>query len=364
MTGRHYGSEHSWGARVDDAWTYRGNRVVVLENEQLRAVILADKGGDVSSLVHKPTDTELLWRSPWGARDPRTARPSAGDDDGMWLDHYPGGWQTLVPNGGSAATAAGARHGLHAESSLLPWDVQILEEGPTRASVELVVRLLRTPLRVRKRLTLDATSAVLRVAESVINDSDQAVPLSYGQHIALGAPLLAEAARVALPGGTVHVTSAPQDDSHRLLPGAVAPWPFVPDRYGGQVDLRLVPPPGSGYLDLAFVSDLPAPWYCVTNADRGMGVAVRWSEHVYPHLWYWQVFSGGQGYPWWGRTYNIGLEPFTSATNGGLEAAARDGSLRTLLPRERVDLDMTVSVFAAQGDVVDVLPDGQVRLSV
>lgn len=35
-------------------------------------------------------------------------------------------------------------------------------------------------------------------------------------------------------------------------------------------------------------------------------------------LWldvYWQVFNGPFRYPWWGETYNIGLEPFTSATN-------------------------------------------------
>ena len=43
----HYQLERSHGCRVSDAWTYRGLRTVVLENEVLRVVILIDKGADI-----------------------------------------------------------------------------------------------------------------------------------------------------------------------------------------------------------------------------------------------------------------------------------------------------------------------------
>lgn len=49
----HYGAEHPFGARVSDAWTYRGLRTVIVENELLKAVLLADKGANVISLDRK-----------------------------------------------------------------------------------------------------------------------------------------------------------------------------------------------------------------------------------------------------------------------------------------------------------------------
>jgi hypothetical protein len=71
----HYQDERTSGCRVSDAWTYRGLKTVILENELVRITVLADKGADISSFVHKPTDTEFLWRTPWGVRDPRYTVP-------------------------------------------------------------------------------------------------------------------------------------------------------------------------------------------------------------------------------------------------------------------------------------------------
>src|SRR5438105_3474891 len=118
----HYGAELTSGARLDAAWTYRGLRTVVIENEMLRAVVLAGKGADVYSLVHKPTDTELLFRSPWGVRDPSLYVPAT--DAGSWIDFYEGGWQTVFPAGGNQIDSyRNAELGQHGEASLMPWDV-------------------------------------------------------------------------------------------------------------------------------------------------------------------------------------------------------------------------------------------------
>ncbi len=62
----HYQDERTDGCRISDAWTYRGLKTVVLENELIRVVVLADKGADVYSFVHKPSDTDFMWRSPSG----------------------------------------------------------------------------------------------------------------------------------------------------------------------------------------------------------------------------------------------------------------------------------------------------------
>ena len=93
----HYQDERTHGCRVSDAWTYRGLKTVVMENSLIRVLILADKGADIYSFVHKPTDTEFMWRSPWGVRDPRKFVSSTGSTQGMWLDYYEGDGRLRFP---------------------------------------------------------------------------------------------------------------------------------------------------------------------------------------------------------------------------------------------------------------------------
>ena len=72
----HYRIERNYGCRISDSWAYRGLKAAVLENELLRVVVLIDKGADVYEFLHKPTDTDFVWRSPWGVRDPSRIRPN------------------------------------------------------------------------------------------------------------------------------------------------------------------------------------------------------------------------------------------------------------------------------------------------
>ena len=95
----HYQDERNHGCRVSDAWSYRGLKTAVLENELLRIVILIDKGADIYQFVHKPTDVDFLWRSPWGVRDPSKFLPTTGSPHGHlvgrlrgWLANSPARW--------------------------------------------------------------------------------------------------------------------------------------------------------------------------------------------------------------------------------------------------------------------------------
>lgn len=357
----YYGASHSYGARVDTAWCYRGLRTAFIENELLRAVILLDKGADVISLVHKPTDTEFLWRSPTGVRAPHGFVSGTGAGDQLWLDRYEGGWQSVFPNGGWPSAYRGADLGLHAESTLLPWDVAVADEGPERAALTCRVQLARTPLASTRTFGVEQGRPVLTVTETLVNLAGEPFPISYGQHIVFGAPFLSDACVIDLPGGIVHVHPVEYSANHRLRAGARSPWPNAIGKDGSSVDLRQVPAPGAGYEDQVYLGDLPDGWYAVTNRERQVGLAVRFPHELYRYLWYWQVFSGGAGYPWWSRTYNAGLEPFTSATNQGLQAAVADGSALWLPPGGEVSSTLTVTAFTGQHRVRSVLPDGSIE---
>ena len=54
--------------------------------------------------------------SGWLAASERiTCTGSAADDVSAFLDHYRGGWQEVLPNGGVPGTHAGATYGQHGE---------------------------------------------------------------------------------------------------------------------------------------------------------------------------------------------------------------------------------------------------------
>jgi hypothetical protein len=76
-----------------------------------------------------------------------------------------------------------------------------------------------------------------------------------------------------------------------------------------------------------------------------MGIKVEWDAEILPYLWYWQEFGATKGYPWYGRHYNIGLEPFAGYPTHGLEKAISNGSAGSIGPGERKTFSMQTSPF-------------------
>jgi hypothetical protein len=349
-------------ARADDGWSYRGLRTVILENAYLRVTVLADKGGDIASLVHKPTDIDFLWQSPTGIRDPGVQSSLGGSADAAWLSTYEGGWQSIFPNGGWASSYGGVDLGLHDESAVLPWHARVVDSGGDQATVELTAERVRTPLTAVRRLTLHRDSPTLVVEETITNSAAHAFPISYGQHIVFGPPFLSPACRIDLPGASVHVHPEPLDDSATLPPDARSTWPAVTRQDGSNRDLRLVPGPDAGTTDLMYLGDLADGWYAVTNTDLGVGLAVQFPADLYRYIWQWEVYGGNPGFPWWGRTYSLGLEPFTSATTQGLAHAIDDGSALWVEPGGSVQSTVRVTPYLSQHGVTAVDDSGVVTL--
>ena len=198
-----YQLERNHGCRVSDAWTFRGLKTAVIENELLRVVALIDKGADIYQFVHKPSDTDFLWRSPWGVRDPSVRMPTTGSGEGLWMDVYEGGWQTVLPGGGFPTQYMGADMGLHGEVNTVPWDAMILEDTTDVVSMRFWVRAARTPFFFEKTLTLRSGSAALEIEARLTNEGEEPVHCVWGEHIALGAPFLSEDCVIDLPGGTL-----------------------------------------------------------------------------------------------------------------------------------------------------------------
>jgi hypothetical protein len=348
----------SSGRHHDCRWSVGeiGRQVVlVLENRWLRVTVLPEKGVDISEFRFKPTDTDVLWKSPWS--DAAAATPvAAGGGDNEFLDTYHGGWQEMFPICGAAADYGGGRIGVHGEACLLPWRWTVEVDEPERVTIRFDVATVWSPFRLCKRLSLRADVAALFIAERVTNDGADELPFMWGQHPALGAPFLKAGCRIDTDARTILTSGAHADPRSRLAPDQRTSWPHARGVDGGTVDLRWVAGPEEGSHDWAYLTDFEAGWFAVTEPDEGVGFGCRWPAEVLPFALYWQNYRGARDAPWFGRAYTVALEPQSTFPAD----FARGAPLLRLRPRESLDLDIVAVAFQRDEPVYGIDADGVV----
>ena len=353
-------SKRNSGCRISDEYTYQGLRVVVMENEKLRISILLDKGSDIFEFLYKPQDIDFMWRSPMGVVNPTTHIPSSAGIEGSFLDYYEGGWQEILPSGGFHSTYKGAEFGLHGEVSNIPWQTVILEDTEKRITAKFWVRTYRTPFYLEKYLTLEQDKAVLFIKEILVNEGEEEMEFMWGHHPALGESLLSEDCRIDIPARKVIVDSLVPPSS-RFHPKDEFSWPIGRGKNGEEVDLSKIPPPSAKVSDMVFVTDLKEGWYGVTNQKRKVGFAMRWDRQLFPYIWYWQVYKGDFGYPFYGRTYNIALEPFTSYPRLGLAEAINHNTQKKIGPGMSIETELLALAYEGVAGIKGITEEGDVK---
>jgi hypothetical protein len=321
-------------------------RLVDLENQRLRVGVLAGKGSDVVELNYKPRDLDFVWLTAGGVRNPAAFLSTSPDPLATFVDTYPGGWQEIFPNGGAPASWNGASFGQHGEVSNLPWDVRIAEDNEQAVAATFSVLTLKTPFRIEKTMRLVSGEATLQLAETITNESDVEIPTMWGHHLAYGQPFLNERCRIRLPEGvTVIPHPVPiHPDGRRVRGDQRSSWPFAAGANGDIVDLSTLPARGT-ISEIVYLTDFPEGWYEIRDPDKEFGVRVEWDITVMPYLWYWMEFGASTGYPWYGRLYTIGLEPFSSYPTNGLPDAVANGSALRFGPNEQKDFWLRATIF-------------------
>ncbi len=348
MFGDHYRPQRNWGARIHEVIIY-GMRAIILENETLRVGVLIERGSDIFEFCYKPRDVDAIWLTPRGIQQPTAYLSTAADPSGTFFDYDFGGWQEILPNGGAPANYDGAQFGQHGEVAQLPWDAAILQDEAEGVTLRVRVRAQKTPFLLEKTLHLDRRTPRLAIAESLVNECPMAVPAMWGQHLAFGAPFLEPGSQIRLPDDGV--TILPHDVALNAAGRRVANtpgmrWPLVTDAGGDPIDLRILPPAGTP-SELLYLTGFPTGWYEVTTPRHQLTLRVMWDAAVLPYLWFWQEFGADQSYPWYGRLYTQGLEPFSSYPTYGLPQAVANGSALWLAPGETKQLAWSVA-FAPQ----------------
>lgn len=321
-------------------WTYRGMKTLVLESDLVKISVLLDKGSDVFEVVYKPLDIDVIWHSPNGYKDPRIHIERISRQEDEFADNYGGGWNDVFPNYGFASSNRGVKFGAHGESALIPWSCRGVETDDGRAMAKLSTSCVRYPLSAEKTLTLDGSR--FTVSENILNIGEQAIELSWAQHIAYGEPFVSQDLQIEIPA--IRAVSHGYEMSHeRIKRDTSFKWPFAPGISGGTVDLSKIPERNLRVQEDFPIIELASPIYRLYNPSLDLGVELRWNS-AFPYLWYWLNW-GIQDYPYFGRARTLALEPTTTTNTTGLKNQIGDGTAITLPAGEKLHGEIEMNLF-------------------
>jgi hypothetical protein len=345
------------GCRVSLDYTYKGMRIGMLENEQIRVGVLLDKGADIFEFTYKPRDLDFMWQSPLTLRQPFAATSSL--PEGAFHDYYYGGWQEVLPSAGWASEPyQGTFQGLHGEASLLPFEAAIEEDSADRVAIKTSVSLYRSPLKLERTLSLKRDRAALFIHERLHNESTGEFAVMWGHHPAIGEPFLDDSCIVQAPVKKVEVLAYHQNGLWE--PSVEFDFPHARNRRTNQMqDITRVPGKDAKSVDVVFFKELTAGWYGLTNQRQKTGFGMAWDHKLFKYLWMWQVYGGHTDYPWYGRTYNVALEPFTSYPPAGIKKAIENGTALMMQPGQVIETDLVAVAYTGDG-IRGISADGSV----
>jgi hypothetical protein len=245
------------------------------------------------------------------------------------------GW---APSAGWAAEPyLGASQGLHGEVSLLPFEAELLEDTPERVSLKTWTRCYRSPLNLERVLSLERDKACLFIHERLENESGKTTP-SWGHH-RFGEPFLDESCGRRSGRRSMCYTTATVVGNCDGYEFAYGPAPKLEDIRGAGKEAH--PPMALFKTSRRLVRP--------HNPRLGVGFGMAWDAELFKYLWMWQVYGGHNDYPWYGRTYNCALEPFTSYPPAGVAKAIENGSARVMKPGEIIQTDLLAVAYEGEG---------------
>lgn len=332
---------------ASDKWTYNGIRTLVMESAGLRVEILLDLGATISTIKHKKSDINLLYRHHKDFRPFASVLDNFPREDSLHT-YFGGGYFEALPNAGyTSLQANGVKQGLHGELPFIPFDCQIVDHDDAVEAV-LSSNFYRYPFKLQKRITLSANDPQkLLINEKLTNNSPLGIQYSWLHHPTFGAPFISEDVVIDVPaeGIMVHEFGNIVPDSS-LESGYKGKWPFARRKDGKMEDLTRYPKSGTqNTVDVVYLPSIKEPYYSIFNKRLNLGINFHWDSEMFPHIWYWRPVGGGKGDPWFGTIYALSLEIASSYPASGLDDQVANKTAKTIQGRSSIETSVSLEVF-------------------
>ncbi len=317
---------------INDEGNINGMKTIFMENEFLKIGVLAGRGSDIFQFEYKPVGIDLMLRLDKDIINPNQVFSQIRNTGTQFEDYYYGGWQEILPNS-APINYRGAELGQHGEVSLIPWDYEILKTSEDEVSIKLWTRPLRFPILIEKTMTLKKGSAKFYIDETLTNESETSLHLMWGHHIAFGLPFLSEGATIET-SATKFMAEEAMPEKRFFKPGEIQDWPHVKNIKNEFIDARtILKSDADTFSDLAYLSDFRGDAFYSIKTDV-MSFSIHWDKSIFNSLWYWQERFATQDAPWWGKTYAVAFEPWSSKWVANPDLELMESEWLKLEPRQ------------------------------
>ena len=305
-----------------------GLETVALENDLVRALIIAGKGADLLEYVWKPTGANCFHRSnipfeAYSSRDLKKERLASHTEMGL------GGWMTVLPHrarykdieltqetGGIGAT--------------VPWEYIVVENSDVTVSVKFCTDLPVIPMRIEKVFTLADGSASLTIDETVNFHGDEPVEFTWTEHAMFGGDFVDEDTVVCLPSERAFDAWAHMAAPDKPLDSFINPASAFPLKGGAKnstlFDLRRPLPTSYNGSEFIVFDKLKEGRAGLHNAKSGLSISLSWDKALFPYMR--SLYQSGD-------SIIIGLEPGDDMFSG-FEHSLKRGTYTKLLPGENI----------------------------
>jgi len=327
--------------RADTNWAYNGCNAVVLENEELRLVILPGLGGKIFQLTDRRSRRDLLWHNPR-----LTARevPFGSSYDDVFF----GGWDELFPND-LPETLADEPFPDHGELWASRWQWQLTATGPDVATIVLTLRAPISGVSLTKTITLADGDSHATIAWNIRNDGGYDLPFLWKQHVAV--PTL-EPATLEWGARTVYLEEFGSPRAGRK--GTSYTWPYLIDEQGVSHDMRPTLPKTSRRAEFQYATSLTAGW-CAVRYHDGHGIGLSFDATVFPSCWAFASYGG------WRSHEVLVLEPCTGYPVS-VEQGVAAGTHRVFPAGGVIETSMTVVAFRGCSEISHIDRRGRVTM--
>jgi len=354
-----YCSDRNYGCRIKE-FSFRGLKMLELENEVLKVSIILDKGADIYEITYKKLDLDFLWKKPNGIRETKNHILSNPATLGNFEDYYAGGWQDVFAGGGPT-NYKGADLGLHGESALIPWQYKVLVDKEEEVSIELTCSLNRIPLSSTKTITLKSNNSSIFFNEIMKNECSEDIEFIWGQHPVYSDLFVNDDCYVETNAKNVIASGAGTYPNSDYKEDEKSSWPNMETKDGENTNLSKMSAGKSGSAELFFLGGFEEEeaWYALRNPRKNLSIGMVFDSKVYKHLWMWRVFNGSPGYPLYGRSYHLALEPFSSYPNN-LDEAIKNKTALSIKGNSLIETNYTFVVFEGSDKVKRIDKTGNI----
>lgn len=285
-----------------------GMAQVILDNGRIRATVLPELGGKMSSLIRAATGREFL-------RQP-ASRPLKPAVYGAAFENYDAsGFDECFPTIAACEYAGGSFNGLalpdHGELWSSRWQFEVHGE-----ELWLATAGRRLPYIFHKRIRLEDEAVILQYKLESVTDA----PFYY---LWSAHPLLKvdPGCRIMLPKEVTNVLVESSRNQRLGESGHSGRWPRTRLADGAETDLSVLGAPSRHTADKLFTPRLSNGACALYYPDSSESISFHFNSAIVPYLGIW-VCEGGWPNPEEGH-YTAALEPCTSREDSLAEAIGR-----------------------------------------